>query len=1262
MLNLTATAALAAGSVPITRADYPAEVLAQQPLTYWRFNENVTTPAYDVATNWGAIGPAGNGRYYDNYTRPVAGAIAGDTAVAFNNPTLGTAYFGAMRVPNNAALNPGGAFSLEFWAKPSNDTAALLSPVNSMSFITGRIGYLFYQNGATWQFRVGVSSTTTASLINGGVIVSNQWQHVVGVFTPTTAPAGTMTLFVDGVQVATGTGNYEANTNAPFCIGATSSPNRTFDGTVDEVAFYSAALSASQIAAHFAARTTNAVGYATQILGAAPAGYWRLNEPLKVFPVATNSGSLAAVANGKYIDGATNSAGPSGDSFPGFEANNRAVSFDGTNSYVQAGSLGLSGPLTISAWVNPNSLSGDRAIAGENASYTFKLGGSELRFTTPGILDHTSVGASVVPNVWQQVAITFVPGATEGAKFYLNGQLVSSVNASALVKGTTAFWVGKNQWAEQFFDGAIDEVAVFDKVLTAGRIASLYFTAIGSNAVPYMVSDPPVVNPPGTIYTTTPFTIIPDVAGALPMFYQWRHAGTNLPGATTLNYSKASAGLSDAGDYEVVITNAFGAVTSLSVTLAVDPAVPPTIDQQPVSRSVYVGGQASFSVAASGTTPLTYRWKHAGTNLPGATNATLIVTNCAVAQTGTYSVGLTNVAGGLVSSSATLDLVTPVAGSYEEIIVTNKPLAYWRLNESSGAIAFDFQGGHDGTVTDSITLGTAAPASPLYPGLEAGNTGYSFNGTDSYVEAGSLGLAGPLTISAWVNPNGVSGDRAIASENTSYAFKLGGNELVFTTPGLVDHTSVGAAVVPNVWQQVAVTFVPGATAGAKFYLNGQLISSVNASALVKGTSAFWIGKNQWTGQIFDGALDEVVLYDKALSADTIATMYAIAAYGTITSPIVTKQPASSTMVVGSTVVLSAGVTGSLPLTYQWKNNGVSVPGATSVTLTLSNLYYTSSGSYVLYATNGAGWTNTSAATVTVMPPPTFANITNDLVLHLQFEDNTDDTSGRGNHGIAIGLPTYVGGAIGTKALHYSTDTAAGIYNYVTLNTPADLTFSANVNFSVAYWVRFTGTPSDLPFLCTAIRSYGNAGITFAPGYNTGTWSYYLAGTTGPGVGLYGPALINDGGWHSLVHTFDRTGDGVTYLDGVLVDTRSFAAVLDLDNYQPMNIGQDPTGSYAENGSADIDDIGIWRRVLNQYEAASIYAVGHAYGRSFDTYGPVRVLVQQTGGNVEIIWQAGTLQQNSDVNNPAGWTPVPGAVAPYYKVSSPAAQKFYRVKL
>jgi hypothetical protein len=201
---------------------------------------------------------------------------------------------------------------------------------------------------------------------------------------------------------------------------------------------------------------------------------------------------------------------------------------------------------------------------------------------------------------------------------------------------------------------------------------------------------------------------------------------------------------------------------------------------------------------------------------------------------------------------------------------------------------------------------------------------------------------------------------------------------------------------------------------------------------------------------------------------------------------------------------------------------------------------------------------------------------------------------------------------------------------------------------------------DLPFLSSAPNSYGNFGVTFAPSYQRGGWSWFLANNQ-TGIGLYGPDnSINNGNWHNLVHTFARSGGGITYLDGVQVNNTSIVGVGDIDSGLDFNIGQDGTGIYPEEGSGDIDDLGIWRRAISQGEAQGIYLVGQAYGRSFDTYGPVSISIKRAGTDIEVIWQAGTLLQADSLNGP--WTPVGGASAPYYKFTPGTGNKFFRIQL
>ena len=66
------------------------------------------------------------------------------------------------------------------------------------------------------------------------------------------------------------------------------------------------------------------------------------------------------------------------------------------------------------------------------------------------------------------------------------------------------------------------------------------------------------------------------------------------------------------------------------------------------------GTNAPFTVTATGTAPLVYQWAFGGTNLAGATADTLLLTNVEPAQAGSYSVVITNVAGSVTSSVASL--------------------------------------------------------------------------------------------------------------------------------------------------------------------------------------------------------------------------------------------------------------------------------------------------------------------------------------------------------------------------------------------------------------------------------------------------------------------------------------------------------------------------------------------------------------------------------------------------------------------------------
>ena len=90
--------------------------------------------------------------------------------------------------------------------------------------------------------------------------------------------------------------------------------------------------------------------------------------------------------------------------------------------------------------------------------------------------------------------------------------------------------------------------------------------------------------------------------------------------------------------------------------------------------------------------------------------------------------------------------------------------------------------------------------------------------------------------------------------------------------------------------------------------------------------------------------------------------------GTNTTPAITTQPLSQTVVAGATVTFTIAASGSPAPTYQWRKDGIDIAGATSATLTLNNVAATAAGTYTVTATNVAGSATSNAVTLVVNAP------------------------------------------------------------------------------------------------------------------------------------------------------------------------------------------------------------------------------------------------------------------------------------------------------
>ncbi len=169
-----------------------------------------------------------------------------------------------------------------------------------------------------------------------------------------------------------------------------------------------------------------------------------------------------------------------------------ALQFDGSSAYLDCGNtstLQVAGPITVACWINPSILSGERAFVGRTAEYTFKINGANLRFTTPGILDHESTKSVLTTGAWQHVAVTFIPSqATDGLKFYINGVQTDQMTASAMNAGTGPFLIASNQWS-QYFGGMMDDLQVYNEALPAAMITEIMAGLQNGQAVSPLPAD-----------------------------------------------------------------------------------------------------------------------------------------------------------------------------------------------------------------------------------------------------------------------------------------------------------------------------------------------------------------------------------------------------------------------------------------------------------------------------------------------------------------------------------------------------------------------------------------------------------------------------------------------------------------------------------------------------------------------------------------------------------------------------------------------------
>jgi uncharacterized delta-60 repeat protein len=456
----------------------------------------------------------------------------------------------------------------------------------------------------------------------------------------------------------------------------------------------------------------------------------------------------------------------------------------------------------------------------------------------------------------------------------------------------------------------------------AGSYSVTITNSVGStnsNAATLTVETPPAIaaQPQTTgVNTGGSFTLSVTVTGTSPFTYQWSKNGAPIGGATAATYTVASAAAGDAGNYTVLVSNGCGSVTSASATVTVNPPnVVPSISAQPQSQTVCVGTNVAFSVTANGSTPIAYQWSLNGAPIAGATAATYSIPVVSTASAGSYTVFVSNSSGNVTSTAATLTVLTPPT-------VTAQP-------QSTSV-------GTGGSFTLSVGVSGTSPFT--YQWSRNGTPIGGATGANYTVGSASAGDAGTYTVQV----SNACGSTTSAGATVTFA----------QVPNLVGHplpqqVKAGSSASFNV---VALGDAP---LSYQWFFNGSAIGGATSQTLViTGVSASNAGN--YSVLVSNGA-------GSASSTNALLTV--------LTPPVISTPPQTQTVLQGNTLTLATSVTGTDPLSYQWKLNGVDVSGATAATLTIPNVQLANAGTYSVTISNICAVVTSPGATVTVGIPP-----------------------------------------------------------------------------------------------------------------------------------------------------------------------------------------------------------------------------------------------------------------------------------------------------
>jgi hypothetical protein len=362
-----------------------------------------------------------------------------------------------------------------------------------------------------------------------------------------------------------------------------------------------------------------------------------------------------------------------------------------------------------------------------------------------------------------------------------------------------------------------------------------------------------------------------------------------------------------------------GDTTALIDSVAIVPVAPgtaPSISAQPQPVTVYLGQPTSFGVIAQGSLPLRYQWQLNGSPVADATNATLSIPAVRLLNEGDYTVVVANDFGSVTSDVARLSILERIVTLHNTgVDAADAPLAAGAVDPFWSLLSNPDSGSADALVCNE--------GWPIQSGVWLVNT----------------------TTSKWIGP------RAVANSATAVG------DYLYRTSFDLTGRDTNTVIINGRWASDnwgTAAFLNGAPVNVPASFN---FGSWTSFTLTSSDVTFLPGVNT-----LDFAVNNAgppgptgLRVEFKTSARTLPGIPAGIAAG----------PQGGEVAEGDSFTFTVSATGTQPLNYQWRKNGVDLPGQTDATLTLTGLTTADSGDYSVKVSNQWGDAVSSPATLCV---------------------------------------------------------------------------------------------------------------------------------------------------------------------------------------------------------------------------------------------------------------------------------------------------------